>query len=162
MQGSCLEKLFNRGVIMNLATDSFDLNRFVLAQKQDYAVALDELTQGQKYSHWMWYIFPQIEGLGRSHIAQKYAIRNINEAKAYLVHPVLGARLIECCKVLLNLDSNYTASEIFGHPDDLKLKSSMTLFASISEEGSIFHQIIEVYFDGELDSKTLEILSCNI
>ena len=146
---------------MNLATDSFDLNRFVVAQKQDYAVALDELTQGKKYSHWMWYIFPQIEGLGHSHIAQKFAIRNINEAKAYLVHPVLGARLIECCKVLLNPDSNYTASEIFGFPDDLKLKSSITLFASISEEYSVFHQVVNQYFDGEFDSKTINILSYN-
>jgi uncharacterized protein (DUF1810 family) len=146
---------------MNLATDSFDLNRFVVAQKQDYAVALDELTQGKKYSHWMWYIFPQIEGLGHSHIAQKYAIRNINEAKAYLVHPVLGARLIECCKVLLNLDSNYTASEIFGFPDDLKLKSSITLFAKVSAEDSVFHQVVNQYFDGEFDSKTIEILSYN-
>ena len=118
---------------MNLATDSFDLNRFVVAQKQDYAVALDELTQGKKYSHWMWYIFPQIEGLGHSHIAQKFAISNINEAKAYLVHPVLGARLIECCTVLLNLDSNYTASEIFGFPDNLKLKSSITLFDKVKQ-----------------------------
>jgi uncharacterized protein (DUF1810 family) len=146
---------------MNLATDSFDLNRFVVAQKQDYNVALDELTQGKKYSHWMWYIFPQIEGLGHSHIAQKFAIRNINEAKAYLVHPVLGARLIECCKVLLNPDSNYTASEIFGFPDDLKLKSSITLFASISEEYSVFHQVVNQYFDGEFDSKTINILSYN-
>jgi uncharacterized protein (DUF1810 family) len=143
---------------MNLAKDSFDLNRFVVAQKQDYAVALDELTQGKKYSHWMWYIFPQIEGLGHSHIAQKYAIRNINEAKAYLVHPVLGARLIECCKVLLNLDSNYTASEIFGFPDDLKLKSSMTLFASVTNNDSIYRQVLEHYFNGEFDQKTTNIL----
>ena len=93
---------------------------------------------------------------------QKYAIRNINEAKAYLVHPVLGARLIECCKVLLNLDSNYTASEIFGFPDDLKLKSSMTLFASASEGSSVFHQVVENYFNADLDSKTIEILSYNV
>jgi uncharacterized protein (DUF1810 family) len=147
---------------MSSPVDSFNLNRFVLAQKQDYAVALDELTQGQKYSHWMWYIFPQIEGLGRSHIAQKYAISNAIEAKAYLTHPMLGTRLLECCEVLLGLDSSYTASEVFGFPDDLKLKSSMTLFAIISEEDSVFHQVVNQYFDGELDSKTLEILSYNI
>jgi len=148
-------------VFVTLEEDLFNLNRFVDAQRLDYAVALDEITQGKKYSHWMWYIFPQIEGLGRSHIAQKYAISNAEEAKAYLAHPVLGLRLLECCEVLLGLGSSYTASEIFGYPDDLKLKSSMTLFASISEEGSVFHQIIEHYFAGEFDSKTIEILSCN-
>ncbi len=147
---------------MKINEDPYDLNRFVQAQKQDYAVALDELTQGQKYSHWMWYIFPQIEGLGRSHIAQKYAIRNTDEAKAYLADLVLGARLVECCEVLLGLDSSYTASEIFGFPDDLKLKSSMTLFTSVSEDNSVFHQIIEHYFDGDLDSKTIEIISSHI
>jgi uncharacterized protein (DUF1810 family) len=147
---------------MNINEDPYDLARFILAQKRDYVIALDELTQGKKYSHWMWYIFPQIQGLGRSHIAQKYAILNIDEAKAYLSHPVLGARLIECCKVLLNLDSNYTASEIFGFPDDLKLKSSMTLFASASEGSSVFHQVVENYFNADLDSKTIEILSYNV
>ena len=147
---------------MNINEDPYDLARFILAQKRDYVIALDELTQGKKYSHWMWYIFPQTQGLGRSHIAQKYAILNIDEAKAYLSHPVLGARLIECCKVLLNLDSNYTASEIFGFPDDLKLKSSMTLFASASEGSSVFHQVVENYFNADLDSKTIEILSYNV
>jgi uncharacterized protein (DUF1810 family) len=144
---------------MKINKDPYDLNRFVQAQKQDYAIALDELTQGKKYSHWMWYIFPQIEGLGHSHIAQKYAIRNAEEARAYLAHPILGTRLIECCEVLLNLDSSYTASEIFGFPDDLKLKSSMTLFASISKSGSVFQQIIENYFDGEFDSKTIYLIN---
>jgi len=143
---------------MNLKEDVYDLARFVQAQKQDYAIALDEISQGKKYSHWMWYIFPQIEGLGRSHIAQKYAISNADEAKAYLEHPVLGVRLIECCEVLLSLGNSYTASEIFGFPDDLKLKSSMTLFANISEEGSVFHQIINAYFGGEFDNKTVKIL----
>jgi uncharacterized protein (DUF1810 family) len=144
---------------MKINEDPYDLNRFVQAQKQDYATALDEITQGQKYSHWMWYIFPQIEGLGHSHIAQKYAISNAEEAKAYLADSVLGARLVECCEVLLNLDSSYTASEIFGFPDDLKLKSSMTLFASISKSGSVFQQIIENYFDGEFDSKTIYLIN---
>ncbi len=143
---------------MKINKDPYDLNRFVQAQKQDYAIALDEITQGQKYSHWMWYIFPQIEGLGRSHIAQKYAIRNTDEAKAYLADLVLGARLVECCEVLLGLDSSYTASEIFGFPDDLKLKSSMTLFASVSAEDSVFHQVVNQYFDGEFDSKTVDIM----
>ena len=146
---------------MKINEDPYDLNRFVQAQKQDYATALDEITQGQKYSHWMWYIFPQIEGLGRSHIAQKYAISNAEEAKAYLADLVLGARLVECCEVLLDLDSSYTASEIFGFPDDLKLKSSMTLFAKVSAKDSVFHKVIEHNFDGEFDSKTIEILSYN-
>ena len=146
---------------MKINEDPYDLNRFVQAQKQDYATALDEITQGQKYSHWMWYIFPQIEGLGRSHIAQKYAIRNTDEAKTYLADLVLGARLVECCEVLLDLDSSYTASEIFGFPDDLKLKSSMTLFAKVSAKDSVFHKVIEHNFDGEFDSKTIEILSYN-
>ena len=144
---------------MKINKDPYDLNRFVQAQKQDYAIALDEITQGQKYSHWMWYIFPQIKGLGRSHIAQKYAISNVEEAKAYLADSVLGTRLVECCEVLLNLDSSYTASEIFGFPDDLKLKSSMTLFAKVSEKDSVFHQVVNQYFDGEFDSKTIEILN---
>ena len=144
---------------MNINKDPYGLNRFVQAQKQDYAIALDEITQGQKYSHWMWYIFPQIKGLGRSHIAQKYAISNVEEAKAYLADSVLGARLVECCEVLLNLDSSYTVSEIFGFPDDLKLKSSMTLFAKVSEKDSVFHQVVNQYFDGEFDSKTIEILN---
>ena len=143
---------------MKINEDPYDLNRFVQAQKQDYATALDEITQGQKYSHWMWYIFPQIEGLGRSHIAQKYAISNAEEAKAYIAHPVLGKRLLEFCEVLLDLDSSYTASEIFGFPDDLKLKSSMTLFASVSAEDSVFHQVVNQYFDGEFDSKTVDIM----
>ena len=143
---------------MKINKDPYDLNRFVQAQKQDYAIALDELTQGKKYSHWMWYIFPQIEGLGRSHIAQKYAISNAEEAKAYIAHPVLGKRLLEFCEVLLDLDSSYTASEIFGFPDDLKLKSSMTLFASVSAEDSVFHQVVNQYFDGEFDSKTVDIM----
>ena len=143
---------------MNINKDPYDLNRFLQAQKQDYAIALDEITQGQKYSHWMWYIFPQIEGLGRSHIAQKYAISNVEEAKTYLADSVLGARLVECCEVLLNLDSSYTASEIFGFPDDLKLKSSMTLFAKVSTKDSVFHKVLEYYFDGEFDDKTIYLL----
>ena len=144
---------------MKINKDPYDLNRFVQAQKQDYAIALDELTQGKKYSHWMWYIFPQIEGLGRSHIAQKYAISNAEEAKAYIAHPVLGKRLLEFCEVLLDLDSSYTASEIFGFPDDLKLKSSMTLFAKVSAKDSVFHQVIEHYFNSEFDSKTINLIN---
>jgi uncharacterized protein (DUF1810 family) len=142
---------------MNLPLDSYDLKRFVEAQKRDYAIALDEISQGQKHSHWMWYIFPQIKGLGHSYIAQKYSILNAEEASTYLAHLVLGTRLIECCEVLISLDG-YTASEIFGYPDDLKLKSSMTLFASVSEGDSVFNQVIEKYFDGEIDMNTVNLL----
>ena len=145
-------------VIMSLATDPFDLNRFVDVQRRDYIVALDELTQGLKRSHWMWYIFPQIQGLGYSYIAQKYAIRNTKESLAYLAHPVLGNRLVRCCEVLLSLDGDPLAYDIFGHPDDLKLKSSMTLFASVSEGDSVFQQVIDSYFNGDSDDRTIDIL----
>ena len=105
-----------------------DLSRFLKAQERDYAQALREIQSGRKRSHWMWYIFPQIQGLGFSSTAQFYAIENLQEAKDYLAHPVLGARLKEISSALLQLDG-LTASEIFGYPDDLKLRSSMTLFA---------------------------------
>lgn len=143
---------------MSINEYPYDLARFVHAQRRDYIIALDGLSQGAKYSHWMWYTFPQIDGLGHSYVVQKCSIRNIAEARAYFVHLVLGKRLIECCEVLLGLGEAYTASEIFGYPDDIKLKSSMTLFANISESNSIFHQIINRYFQGEMDNKTLEIL----
>jgi len=143
---------------MNSTVDIFDLDRFINAQKRDYSIALNELSQGHKYSHWMWYIFPQINGLGRSDIAQKYAIRNEAEVKAYLAHSILGKRLVECSEVLLSLNG-FLASDIFGYPDDVKLRSSMTLFANYSECNSVFHQVIENYFDGKFDEKTIKILN---
>jgi uncharacterized protein (DUF1810 family) len=137
--------------------DRYDLNRFVEAQDGVYERALAELKRSQKRSHWMWFIFPQIDGLGRSSTAKFYAIKSAAEAKAYLNHPVLGPRLIECSKVLLQ-SKGLSASDIFGFPDDLKLRSSMTLFANVSEPDSVFTHVLGQYFEGQLDLQTLELL----
>lgn len=137
--------------------DLFDLNRFVKAQASDYARALAELRQGEKRSHWMWYIFPQYAGLGFSATSRHYAIKSLAEAEAYLQHSILGARLIECADVVLQVKGR-SAYEIFGSPDDLKLRSCATLFAQLSPAGSVFHQLLDQYFQGELDAKTLEML----
>jgi uncharacterized protein (DUF1810 family) len=137
--------------------DPFNLNRFLDAQAGVYERALAELKRSRKRSHWMWFIFPQIDGLGRSSTAKFYAIKSAAEAKAYLDHPVLGPRLIECSEVLL-LSESLSASEIFGFPDDLKLRSSMTLFASISEPDAVFARVLGQYFDGQPDPQTLELL----
>ena len=137
--------------------DPFDLNRFVEAQREDYSQALTEIRAGRKRSHWMWYIFPQFDGLGVSSTAQHFAIKSVEETKAYLAHPILGARLRECVDALLNLEGR-TAEEIFGFPDVLKLKSSATLFAHMSPPGSSFHRVLEKYYRGEMDEKTLRLL----
>jgi uncharacterized protein (DUF1810 family) len=140
-----------------LAGDPYDLNRFVQAQQSDYEQALSEVRSGQKRSHWMWYIFPQFDGLGSSATAQRYSIKSIAEAKAYLSHPVLGSRLIECAEAVLNVEQR-SAYEIFGSPDNMKLKSCATLFASISPAGSVFEQLLDKFFQGEPDSRTLRLL----
>ena len=132
------------------------LERFVKAQEGSYEIALNEIRQGQKRSHWMWYIFPQIKGLGYSSTAQYYAIQDENEAENYLNHPILSKRLMEISEELLKLDSN-NASEVFGYPDDMKLKSSMTLFFLVSEQ-EIFEKVLDKFFDGKIDRKTVEIL----
>ena len=137
--------------------DPFELIRFVEAQNGVYERALGELKQGLKESHWMWFIFPQIEGLGRSSMAHFYAIKSANEAKAYLEHPLLGQRLIECSDALLQ-HKGKSVSDIFGFPDDIKLKSSLTLFASISVSASVFSRVLEQYFAGQLDQRTLDLL----
>jgi uncharacterized protein (DUF1810 family) len=137
--------------------DPFDLNRFVEAQAGMYDRALAELKRGDKRSHWMWFIFPQIDGLGHSSTAQFFAIKSVDEAKAYLTHAVLGPRLIECSTVLLQL-KGLSASDVFGFPDDLKLRSSMTLFASVSEPDSAFSRVLQQYYQGQPDEKTLELL----
>lgn len=134
-----------------------DLSRFLKAQERDYAQALREIQSGHKRSHWMWYIFPQIQGLGFSSTAQFYAIENLQEAKDYLAHPVLGARLKEISSALLQLDG-LTASEIFGYPDDLKLRSSMTLFRLADLDCEIFQAVLDKYYDGEADNKTIRIV----
>ena len=137
--------------------DPFDLNRFVQAQEADYEQALLEIQSGQKRSHWMWYIFPQIKGLGFSSMSQRYSIKSTDEAKAYLKHPVLGSRLQECAEAVLGVEGR-SVSDIFGSPDDMKLRSCITLFSTVSTPGSVFHRILETYFQGVPDDKTLRRL----
>ncbi len=134
---------------------TLDLSRFVQAQKQSYPAALAEIRAGRKRSHWMWYIFPQLRGLGMSSTSLYYGVRGLEEARAILEDPFLGHNLREISAVLLELDTN-NASEVFGWPDDMKLRSSMTLFALVSEENSVFHRVLEKYFDGRMDPLTLE------
>jgi uncharacterized protein (DUF1810 family) len=137
--------------------DPHDLDRFVRAQAPEYERALAEIRAGRKHSHWIWFVFPQIEGLGSSSMSKRYAIRSRAEAQAYLSHSVLGARLRACCEALLALEHR-SALEIFGSPDDLKVRSSATLFACVSEPGSIFERVIEKYFGGRRDPETLRLL----
>lgn len=137
--------------------DPYDLERFVQAQEEDYEEALSEIRSGLKRSHWMWYIFPQFEGLGSSETSRRYAIRSVSEAEAYLAHPILGRRLGECAEAAVRVEG-LSAMEIFGYPDDMKLRSCATLFASVLPTGSVFHRIIEKYFNGECDAKTLRLI----
>ena len=140
--------------------DSNDLIKFLEAQNQLYLKALSEIKEGKKSTHWMWFIFPQVKGLGSSETAQYYAIKDLNEAAAYLLHPVLGKHLIEISNEVLNLKGK-TATQIFGTPDDLKLRSCMTLFASIKNADPIFQKVLIKYFDGLPDSLTLQLLNLN-
>ncbi|MFA0812409.1 DUF1810 domain-containing protein [Microbulbifer epialgicus] len=137
--------------------EKFNLARFVEAQRNSYETALAELQRGKKRSHWMWYIFPQIVGLGHSAMAQQYGVKTLGEAKAYLDHPQLGKRLKECCDTLLEIQDR-TAHQVFGSPDDMKLKSCMTLFALASGSGNIFEKVLQKYYQGQKDPRTLEIL----
>jgi uncharacterized protein (DUF1810 family) len=137
--------------------DPFNLRRFISAQASDYDVVLAELRSGRKRTHWMWYIFPQIDGLGHSSTSKHYAIKSKAEALQYLKHPILGTRLLECVQVLLEIEGR-SASEIFGYPDDLKLKSSMTLFAQVTNTESMFARVLDIYFQGERDIRTLNLL----
>lgn len=141
---------------MHMSTEPA-LKRFLEAQERDYHTALAEIKNGRKRSHWIWYIFPQIQGLGLSGTSRFYAIENIREARDYLAEPVLGARLTEICKELLELDTR-NATEVFGRPDDLKVRSSMTLFAEADPSNPLFQQVLDKFFHGEKDEKTLEIL----
>jgi uncharacterized protein (DUF1810 family) len=138
-------------------SDPYDLSRFVRAQDGEYDRALSELRGGRKRSHWMWYIFPQLEGLGSSEISRRYAIRSIDEARAYLENPVLGARLKECAEAVLGVEGR-SAHEIFGSPDDMKLRSCATLFARASPPGSPFERLLAKYFGAEQDPRTLRLL----
>ncbi len=140
--------------------DPFDLNRFLTAQERVYRTALAELKNGRKRSHWLWYVFPQIDGLAKSATSKRYAIKSIEEARQYLNHPVLGARLAECAEAVLAVEGR-SISEIMGYPDDLKLKSSMTLFASLPETPATFDRLLDKYFQGERDVNTLNILEAS-
>src|SRR5262249_50248906 len=131
-------RLARRRVIPREPMDPFDLERFVQAQEGDYKQALSEVRSGRKLSHWMWYIFPQIEGLGSSSMSRRYSLKSVEEAKAYLGHPLLGPRLVACAKAVVDVHGR-SAREIFGSPDDMKLRSCATLFASVSPEVSVFH-----------------------
>ncbi len=133
------------------------LEKFHKAQEKDYKTALREIQNGRKDSHWMWYIFPQLKGLGRSGMADYYGISNINEAKQYLADPVLGPRLLEISSALLEIDTN-DAEKVMGYPDHLKLKSCMTLFAAADPHNEIFQNVLQKYFNGEKDQKTLWLL----
>jgi uncharacterized protein (DUF1810 family) len=137
--------------------DKYNLSRFLEAQMVTYEGAMLELARGRKESHWIWYIFPQIEGLGRSDTAKLYSIKSLEEGRAYLKHPVLGPRLVEACEILLSLKDS-SMDEVMGFPDDLKLLSSMTLFEAVSDSNSIFTKMIEFYFDDERDETSLEII----
>ncbi|MEJ5314393.1 MAG: DUF1810 domain-containing protein [Anaerolinea sp.] len=139
------------------SVDPFNLERFVQAQEGVYAQALSEIRAGEKRTHWMWFIFPQALGLGFSPLSQYYGIRSLDEAQAYLAHPVLGARLRECFEALLRLEGR-SAHQIFGSPDDWKLRSCATLFALISSPGSVFHQVLDRYFDGHMDDRTIALM----
>jgi uncharacterized protein (DUF1810 family) len=137
--------------------DPHDLGRFVDAQAGDYEQALAEIRSGRKRSHWMWYVFPQIDGLGFSSMSRRYSIKSLDEARAYLEHPVLGPRLVECAEAALGVEGR-SAYEIFGSPDDMKLRSSATLFASVTPADSVFARLLDKFFDGKPDGKTLELL----
>ena len=139
--------------------DHFNLSRFVEAQEQSYDIALQEIKQGYKQSHWIWYVFPQIKGLGYSSMAQFYAIQSLDEAKAYLQHPLLRAHLIEITEALL-LHSNQSAEQILGYIDAVKVRSSMTIFNFV-EPNLLFQRVIDVFYNGIADDKTLRIVSQN-
>ena len=134
-----------------------NLDRFTEAQKGSYVTALDELRAGWKQSHWMWFIFPQLDGLGARSTARYYAIQSFDEAAAYLAHPVLGPRLIECCEALL-LHPDRTARDILGSPDDLKLRSCATLFTQVPPSHPVFGQILSTFYSSPPDTRTLELL----
>jgi len=141
-----------------MANDPYDLNRFVDAQADDYATALAEVRAGRKQSHWMWYVFPQFAGLGFSPTSKRFAIGTPAEARAYLAHPLLGPRLVRCCVAAMEVEGR-SAGDIFGSPDDMKLRSSATLFASVSPAGSVFHQVLDKYFGGKPDPRTEQLLA---
>lgn len=134
------------------------LERFLTAQRDSYETALQEIKAGRKQSHWMWFIFPQIKGLGRSEIACYYGIKDMEEAKAFMKEPTLRKNLIEISRALLEVNSDH-AAEVMGWPDDMKLKSSMTLFALAEPECDVFQKVLDKFFQGEMDQRTIDLLS---
>ncbi|MDP3590133.1 MAG: DUF1810 domain-containing protein [Methylobacter sp.] len=143
---------------MKNASDTVDLSRFTSAQESIYDSVLAELRSGRKRTHWMWYIFPQFDGLAHSTTSKYYAIKSLEEVRQYLKHPVLGKRLLECAEAVFTIEGR-SISEIFGYPDNLKLKSSMTLFACVAAPPcSVFARILDKYFNGEQDALTLQLL----
>ena len=138
--------------------ESEKINRFLTAQNQAYLKALEEIRAGKKVGHWIWYIFPQLKGLGKSEVSEHYALEGINDATDYLNHPVLGRHLVEISNAVLSLTGR-SAHEIFGSPDDMKLRSCMTLFAEIKNTDPVFKQVLDKYFDGQFDRLTLELLA---
>jgi len=134
-----------------------DLKRFLDAQENDFERALSEIKRGRKQSHWMWYIFPQIVGLGSSETSRFYAVKDRAEAELYLAHPVLGARLVRISEALMEIEGK-TANQIFGSPDDVKLKSSMTLFGALKNTNPIFQSVLDEYFNGTNDLRTLQLI----
>jgi uncharacterized protein (DUF1810 family) len=138
--------------------DRYDLHRFVDAQEHVYDTVLDELRGGRKRSHWIWFVFPQLQGLGRSPTAHHFGISSLDEARAYLAHPVLGPRLRECARLVAQIDGR-SADDIFGWPDNLKVRSSMTLFARATDDNAEFRAVLDKFYNGEDDPATVELLS---
>ena len=139
-------------------TDEYNLQRFLGAQERVYDTVLEELRAGRKSSHWIWFIFPQIAGLGHSEMAQQFAIGSVDEAKAYLQHPILGPRLRACTQLVLDVNGR-RAEEIFPYPDNLKFRSCMTLFMTAATDNALFKDALLKYFDGKPDQLTLDILA---
>ena len=137
--------------------DRYDLGRFLQAQEVDYDQVVSEIRSGRKRSHWMWYVFPQVDGLGFSSVSRRYSIKSLEEARAYLEHSVLGPRLLECAEAVVSIEGR-SATEIFGSPDDLKLRSCATLFACVSSPGCVFDRLLGKYYRGLRDAKTLQLL----
>lgn len=151
-----MHNMANQSVSVS-ADDPYDLARFVRAQEDIYEDAFSEIEDGRKRSHWMWYVFPQFDGLGASSTSRRYSIKSIQEAKAFLNHAILGPRLVECCEALTRVERR-SAHEIFGSPDELKLKSCATLFAHVSPSTPVFDRLLVKYFEGERDAATLRLL----
>ena len=137
--------------------DKYNLERFIIKQERDYPRAYEELSQGRKRSHWSWWIIPQIVGLGMTSTSQEYAIKSLDEAIAFLEHPYLGKNIREIADVLLGLESD-NATAVMGYPDDLKLRSCMTLFAEADPSEEVFQKVLDKFYGGEKDERTLEIL----